>query len=97
MKARHILFCEKMNNEELKKLTAQLRSGVDVECCREENGLFLLSVVGRKKKGRPSKKEIDINHVIKLRAAGSSVKEIAEIVGCSVSYLYKILKKEKEI
>lgn len=96
MKSRHILYCDKMTSEELKKLTSQLRSGVDVECCREENGMILLSVVGRKKKGRPPKKEIDLNQVLKFRASGCSMKDISEKTGCSVSYLYKLLQREKE-
>ena len=97
MKTRHIIFCEKMDNEELKKFTAQLRSGVDVESCREENGMFMLSVTGRKKKGRPGKKQIDLNKVIRDRANGIPIKTIAEEYNCSASYLYQLLQKERRV
>ena len=96
MKTRHIIFCNKMDNADLKKFTAQLRDGVDVECCREENGMLMLSITGRKKKGRPGKKRIDLNQVIKLRAEGVPIKQIAADFNCSASYLYQLLQREKE-
>lgn len=96
MTSRHIIYCEKMDNEEFKRFTAQLRAGVDVEGCREENGMLMLSIKGRKKKGRPNKKQIDLNQVFKLRADGVPVKLIAEEFKCSASYLYQLLQREKE-
>jgi len=94
MKSRHIIFCNKMDKEDFKKFTAHLRDGVDVECCREENGMFMLSIASRKKKGRPSKKNIDMNQVYKMRADGITMRAIAKEYQCSVSYLYRLLEKE---
>ena len=98
MKNRYIIYCEKMDTESLIQLTEQLKEGVDVEysTVSSSNDLIMLSVTGRKKKGRPKEKQISMEEVFKRRSAGISVRQIAEEFNCSERYLYQLIKLEKE-
>lgn len=97
MRKRYVLYCEKMDAESLLQLTEQLKDGVDVEYSTpSSNNMIMLSIVGRKKKGRPKKKNISLEEVYKKRAAGISIHLIAKEFNCSERYLYQLLKSEKE-
>jgi len=97
MKTRYILYSKKMDSEELRKFAEQLRAGVDIEACGEDsNGLLMLCVTGRKKKGRPNNTNINVMHVLKQRDEGASVKQLAAQYGCSPSYIYNLINKARK-